>query len=52
MPEVAAAPQPSKRVLKRCPSLPITASRAKMDQEDDAALANMEKIQAELDASF
>jgi hypothetical protein len=52
MPEVAAAPQPSKRVLKRCPSLPITASREKLKQEDDAALANMEKIQAELDASF
>lgn len=48
------APQPSKRLLKRCPSLPITASRAKLDAEDDGALEELAKLQAELegDAAF
>jgi hypothetical protein len=48
MPEVVAAPEPSKRILKRCPSLPITTSREKLDKENDATLEYMAKIQAEL----
>ena len=48
------APHPSKRQLKRCPSLPISASRAKLDAEDDGALEELAKLQAELegDAAF